>query len=260
MFKHGLTATLAAAIAVTATAMAAAPAARAAPTARAGPSGAAAPAAADAEAGLAPFSAHYDAYGKSITVGSSDLQLLRDAEPDRYIYTWTLTARGIIRLIYSDPVTQKSWLKIQDAHIRPLKYHGDDGSAAIDLDFDWDKGHSSGKSEGKPVDLPLNGGTQDVMSIQLEIMLDLKRGNLPSLFKIIDKDEVKDFNYTDEGTARIHTTLGELDTIVVASQRTGNNRILRMWFAPSLGYVPVKAERTRDGRLEFAMRIKSLQQ
>jgi hypothetical protein len=32
-----------------------------------------------------------------------------------------------------------------------------------------------------------------------------------------------------------------------------------MWFAPSLGFVPVQAERTRDGKLEFAMRIKSLQ-
>ena len=244
MFKHGLTATLAAAIAAACAAVA--------PTA-------AQAAAGDAEAGLAPFSAHYGAYWKSITVGSSDLQLLRDTDPDRYVYTWTITAHGIFRLIYSDPVTQKSWLKIQDAHIRPLKYHGDDGSAAIDLDFDWDKGHARGKSEGKPVDLALNGGTQDVMSIQLEIMLDLKRGNLPTLFKIIDKDEVKDFNYTNEGTARIHTTLGELDTIVVASQRTGNSRILRMWFAPSLGYVPVKAERTRDGRLEFAMRITSLQ-
>jgi len=45
---------------------------------------------------------------------------------------------------------------------------------------------------------------------------------------------------------------------VVASTRAGNNRTLRMWFAPSLGFVPVQAERTRDGKLEFSMRIKSL--
>ena len=31
-----------------------------------------------------------------------------------------------------------------------------------------------------------------------------------------------------------------------------------MWFAPSLGFVPVQAERTRDGKLEIAMRIKSV--
>ena len=74
------------------------------------------------------------------------------------------------------------------------------------------------------------------------------------------KDELKEFIYSQEGTAKIRTDLGELDTVIVASQRTGNNRILRMWFAPSLGYVPVQAERTRDGKLEFAMRIKTLKQ
>jgi hypothetical protein len=31
-----------------------------------------------------------------------------------------------------------------------------------------------------------------------------------------------------------------------------------MWFAPSLDYIPVQAERTRAGKLEFSMRIKSL--
>ena len=215
--------------------------------------------AAGTQAEIAAFSAHYDAYWKSITVGTSDLQLQRGAEPDHYVYTWIISAHGIFRIIYSNPVTQKSWLKIQGEHIRPLKYHGDDGSSSVDLDFDWDTGHARGKSEGKPVDLALSEGTQDVMSIQLEIMLDLKRGNLPAHFRIIDNDEVKDFNYTNEGTARIHTALGDLDTIVVASQRTGNSRILRMWFAPSLGYIPVKAERWRDGKLEFAMRIKALQ-
>ena len=110
-----------------------------------------------------------------------------------------------------------------------------------------------------PVDLALKDGTQDLMSIQVEVMLDLKNGNLPKTFEIIDKDELKEFIYSEEGTAKIRTDLGELDTVVVASQRTGNNRILRMWFAPSLGYLPVQAERTRDGKLEFSMRIKTLQ-
>ena len=96
------------------------------------------------------------------------------------------------------------------------------------------------------------------MSIQIETMLDLKNGNLPRTFPILDKDEVKEFGYTVEGPARIRTALGMLDTVVVASQRPGNNRLLRMWFAPSLGYVPVQAERSRDGKLEFAMRIKSV--
>jgi Protein of unknown function (DUF3108) len=222
---------------------------------------AASPAVAQAPAGtgaaLAPFSAHYQADWKSINVGTSDLELKQDTEPGHYLYTWTITARGVFRL-YRSEVTQKSWLTVIGDHVRPERYRGEDGSSSVDLDFDWSAGRVRGTSEKKPVDLILKEGTQDVMSIQVEVMLGLRKGNLPKTFQIIDKDQLKEFEYSQEGTARLKTALGDLDTVIVASQRAGNNRILRMWFAPSLGFVPVQAERTRDGKLELAMRIKSL--
>jgi hypothetical protein len=204
-----------------------------------------------------PFSAHYTADWKTINVGTSDLKLEQDTEPGHYVYTWTITARGIFRL-YRAEVTQKSWLSISAGHARPEKYHAEDGSSTVNLDFDWSAKRARGTSENKPVDLALKEGTQDVMSIQVEVMLDLKSGNLPKTFQILDNDEIKEFTYTQEGTAKIRTAMGELDTVIVSSRRTGNNRILRMWFAPSLGFAPVQAERTRDGKLEFAMRIKAL--
>ena len=216
------------------------------------------PAAAGADSAIGPFSARYEADWKSISVGTSDLELIEGPEPGRYQYTWTITARGIFRMVYRDDLVQTSWFGIRAEHVRPLKYRAVDGSSSVDLDFDWDGGRVRGTSETKPVDLTLKDGTQDVMSIQIEVMLDLKRGNLPKTFHIIDKDQVKEFIYTEEGPANIRTALGRLDTIVVSSQRAGNNRLLRMWFAPSLGYVPVQAERSRDGKLEFAMRIKTL--
>lgn len=211
-----------------------------------------------ADDALVPFAAHYQADWKTINVGTSDLELKEDTEPGRYLYTWTITAHGIFRMVYRDDLVQKSWFGIHAEHVRPSKYLAVDGSSSVDLDFDWDGGRVRGTSETKPVDLTLKDGTQDVMSIQVEVMLDLKRGNLPKIFQIIDKDQTKEFIYADEGPAKIRTALGPLDTIVVSSQRPGNSRILRMWFAPSLGFIPVQAERYRDGKLEFAMRIKTL--
>jgi len=215
------------------------------------------PAPPGADAAIAPFTAHYLADWKSINVGTSDLELKQDTEPGHYLYTWTITARGIFRL-YRSEVTQKSWLSVNADHVRPDRYHAEDGSSSVNLDFDWNAGRARGTSENKAVDLQLKEGTQDVMSIQVEVMLDLKKGDLPKTFQIIDKDELKEFDYSNEGNDRIRTPLGELDTVIVSSRQTGNNRILRMWFAPSLGFVPVQAERTRDGKLEFAMHIKSL--
>ncbi len=217
-----------------------------------------------AEPAIAPFSAHYAADWKSINVGTSDLELEPDTVADTYRYTWTMTARGVFRLAYGNDVIQKSWFSLISDHVRPTKYRAEEGGSIASIDFDWDgkraRGVSEkhGASEKKPVDLELNEGTQDVLSIQIEVMLDLKNGKLPKTFRILDQDEIKDFLYTQEGPARLRTALGELDTIVVSSRRAGNNRVLRMWFAPSLGFVPVQAERSRDGKLEFAMRIKTL--
>ena len=206
-----------------------------------------------------PFAAHYAAEWKDISVGTSDLQLERDAQAGHYHYRWNISARGIFRVVYSHDVTQQSWFALHDDHIRPNKYRGEEGSSVVAFDFDWESGHARGSSEGKPVDIVLKPGTQDLMSIQVEIMLDLQNGTMPSTFPIIDKDQLKDFLYTREGTATLRTAIGTLDTVIVASRRSPtDSRVLRMWFAPTLGYVPVQAERSRDGRLEFAMRIRKL--
>jgi hypothetical protein len=216
------------------------------------------PAGAQGTAPLA-FKAHYTADWKSFNVGSSDLELVRDATPGRYRYTWSVTARGIFRIAYPDDVIQKSWFSVAGGHVRPDKYRAEEGNSTASIDFDWTAGRAHGVSEKKPVDLKLSDGVQDVLSIQVEIMLDLKNDAVPKTFRVLDKDEIKDFVYANEGPARIRTALGELDTVIVSSRRAGGNRILRMWFAPSLGFVPVQAERSRDGRLEFAMKIKTLQ-
>ena len=211
-----------------------------------------------AEPALTAFSAHYQAEWKGISVATSDLELKRDAKPGHYVYTWRITARGVFRVVYHDDLIQKSWFSVAAGHVRPLKYSAVDGADTADLDFDWDEGRARGKTEQKLVDLKLTDGTQDVMSIQVEVMLGLKNGKLPKTFQIVDRDEVKEFLYTQDGAAKLDTALGPLDTVIVTSQRAGGDRKLRMWFAPSLGFVPVQAERTRDGKQEFAMKIKTL--
>jgi hypothetical protein len=210
------------------------------------------------DAEIAPFIAHFQAEWKGISVGTSDIQLAPDSERGRYVYTWTVTARGIFRMAYSDDLVQKSWMSVSDGQVRPEKYRASEGSKTVELDFDWQNKRATGVSETKPVDIELKDGTQDVMSIQVQVMLDLKRGSdLPETFMIIDKDRVKEFNYTKEGNAKLKTAIGEFDTVIVTSRQAGNNRILKMWFAPKLGYLPVHAERTRDGKVEIVMRIKS---
>jgi Protein of unknown function (DUF3108) len=211
------------------------------------------------ESMLQPFHAQYLAEWKSISVGTSEIVLKKSAAPGEYEYMWTIAARGIFKVVYDKPVTQTSWFSIEEGHARSRKYLGSEGDASVSLDFDWPNKRITGLSEKKPVNISFKDrdSAHDINSIQVEVMLDLMNGNLAKSFAVVDKDQLKDFNYTQEGAAKLRTAIGMLDTVIVASQRTGNSRILRMWFAPALGYMPVQAERWRDGKLEFAIRIKS---
>jgi hypothetical protein len=161
--------------------------------------------------------------------------------------------------VYSDDLVQESWFSIVDDHVKPDRYRGRQGSGSVNFDFDWSAGHATGTSEGKPIDIVLEPDTQDLNSIQIQVMLDLKNDNLPDTFHVIDKDQIKGFLYAREGTAQLKTAIGTYDTVIVTSRHTANDRrVLRMWFARDLGWVPVQAERTNNGKLEFAMRIRSL--
>ena len=56
----------------------------------------------------------------------------------------------------------------------------------------------------------------------------------------------------------LNTAIGEFDTVIVASRHTAATGELADGGLNPARRVPVQAERTRDGKLEFAMRIKSL--
>jgi hypothetical protein len=220
-------------------------------------------AAAGATVTVQPFSARYQVEWKGINVGTSDLTLSREPQPDRYLYVSRSNARGIFHLMFSDEVMQSSLFTMTDKLVQPLKFKSDDGSPKTDkdvvLDFDWQAGRVTGTSEDKHVDMPLRPGVQDVMSVQIVVMQDLLNDRLSNRYLLADKDEIKEYLYAKEGTQKLATSIGDFDTVIVTSRRPNTARVLRMWFAPSLHFVPVRAERTRNGKLEFAMRIKRLQ-
>jgi hypothetical protein len=146
--------------------------------------------------------------------------------------------------------------------VRPTAYVADDGSddtgRDVSLKFDWEKQRVAGIAEDKPVDEPLAPGVQDSLSVQIALMCALAAGETPKSFQLIDKDEVKEYQYTHEGRATLDTPLGKLDTVVYTSQRAGNSRLTRLWIAPSLGYLPVRAEQIRKGKRELQLALRAV--
>jgi hypothetical protein len=47
--------------------------------------------------------------------------------------------------------------------------------------------------------------------------------------------------------------------VIFRSSREGSTRVTRLWLAPSLGYIPVRAQQKRGDRTEFTMMVRSLE-
>lgn len=213
------------------------------------------------DAPLQPFKTSFAVEWKGINAGTAWLELTQTG-PGLYRYVSRNNARGIFRLAFPDEITQTSDFVLENGVVKPLRYRADDGSADksrdISLDFDWTRKRVQGTAEKKPVDLEAPAGLQDGMSVQIALMVELVAGRSPSMYWMIDKNKLKDYEYRDEGKARISTVLGELDTVIWSSRRPNSDRITRVWYAPSLGFSPVKAQRIRDGSVEVAMTLRSL--
>ena len=208
---------------------------------------------------LEPFTVAYSVEWKGITAGVSTLTLIRLGGDD-YRYDSTTVARGLARLLVADPVKQTSTFELVAGEVRPQQFRGiDEKERQTALDFNWQSNRVTGAARGNNVDLELKAGTQDPMSLQIAAMRQLQRGDLPTQIWMIDGNEIKDYEQRRHGSERIKTAIGELDTVVYDSKRPDGSRITRTWHAPSLGYLPVMAQRIRNGNVEVTMRIRNLQ-
>jgi hypothetical protein len=208
---------------------------------------------------LKPFKATYTAEWKGMTAGTTVLEL-RNAGPDLYSYSSTSNARGVFRMAFSETLTQTSTFRLADGVVQPLTFRGiDEKEREIRLDFDWNKMKVSGVAKGNAVDLQLTPGVQDAMSLQIYSLRSLADGTVAPTVWMIDGDKLKDYELRLEGNARIDTALGELDTVIYTSKRAGSDRVTRTWVAPTLGYLPVKAERIRGKKTEFTLFLESVE-
>jgi hypothetical protein len=207
---------------------------------------------------LKPFRASYVAEWKGMTAGNSVLEL-RPAGGDTYAYTSTNTARGLFRMAFPDALAQTSTFRVSDGKIVPLTFRGaDEKQREVNLTFDWTKLKVTGVAKEHAVDLALPADAQDPMSLQIATLRDLAAGNIKPTAWMVDLDKLKDYEMRKEGTERIETALGQLDTVIYTSRRPNSDRVTKTWVAPVLGYLPVKAERLKGKKVEFTLKIESI--
>lgn len=208
---------------------------------------------------LQPFEATYAWIWHGMTVAISSLKLER--RQDVWTYASHSEPRGLGRMFSERPV-QTSTMRVSGADVEPLSYKADDGTSSTkqdaDVTFDWEHNRASGVYEDVKVDMPLQKGIQDDLSIQIALMASLLSGRVPESFQLIDKNTVREYRYSRESQERIATALGSIDTVVFKSQKAGSPRVTRFWVAPSRGYIPLRVEQKKGDDVQWTMEIRSL--
>lgn len=197
--------------------------------------------------------------------GELKLTLTHGAEPGSWLYETRSYPSFLARLVVSPDSRERSWFTVTDAGLRPDRYLLEDGSSdhsqSSDLHYDYGHGRVTGTARGAALDSPLEPGLQDVMSIRLAPAVDLLAGREPREYAMLDGREIKHFTYTRAGTEKLKTALGELDTIVITSDRKGSDgrgRTWRYWYAPSLGWLTVRAEQREGTEARMVLALRSL--
>ena len=205
-----------------------------------------------------PFVATYAISWHGVTAGTSTLEL-RETAPQLYLYTSTDTAHGVFRLAFPHPLRQSSRFRIDAGEVQPLDFQAGGAGNDVMAQFDWKTGQVTGMAKGKLLDLKLQAGTQDPLSVQIAIMLKLLAHDAPDSFWMLNTDEIDRFQYVRHEESTLDTPIGKLRTILYTSHQPGSDKTTYLWLAPALDYMPARAEQHRKGSTQVALEIRSFQ-
>lgn len=217
---------------------------------------------AQSPAALKPYVARYNVKYKGLSGGDIEFTLRNDGN-GRYVYSSHLLPNFLGSLFASDQAEDTSVVLYDGSSVKPLKFRSEDGNKDtlkdIRYDFDWSKPSVNGRYKNQDFRMDVPTGAQDRLSIQLAASLKLQAGQEPGQLVMVEKDELQEYRITRIGNEHIRTAAGEFAVVVLKSERQGSSRSTRYWYAPQLGYIPVRAERSTKGKADIVMELKSFQ-
>jgi hypothetical protein len=210
-----------------------------------------------------PFTATYEVSYRGMHAGNLTFKLSRDPATGHYTYETTADPSMLARMFVSNAALERSVMEIGPDGVRPLNWQMDDGKSGAKgdgkLQFDWSKNVVTGAIEGENIELGLEPGLQDRLSIQIDVVTSLLRGEEPGTIPLIDDNRVKRYSYVKKETSVVDSNLGKLDTVLYESTREGSNRQSRFWLVPKMEYLAARAEQIRKGKVETVMVLTAIE-
>jgi hypothetical protein len=215
-----------------------------------------------ADATVATYTATYLVEYKGKDAGTAQLVVRKLPESDLYEFSSSVMAKGLLKLARPKPAVERSHFRVDAEGIRPVEFWYEDGSRSgednVHVVFDWDRGVATVNSAEARREMAVPKGALDRGTLQVVRMRDFAMPDVPNSYTIVDDDSVAEYEYTDNGTATITTTAGTHETRIFTQQRAGSSRTTQVWLAPDLQFLPVRIEQRRDGEVQTALALVSV--
>jgi hypothetical protein len=133
----------------------------------------------------------------------------------------------------------------------------------VELNFDWQHNAVSNnhKHNNSKWSMPIPPQTVDKLSYQLSLMLKLADNPRKNFgFHIADGGKLKEYYFEILGEERVYTSLGSYKAIKIQHRRNKKNRVITLWCAPELNYLPVKIIQDETGKPTFVSTLISYQE
>lgn len=191
-----------------------------------------------------------EAYGFNVGTNTRTLEKHGDK------YKLTVDAKSSL-LFYKDEIIQTSSGTVTPKWLVPVHYtswrmHKDQRS---DIKYDWAKSIAHAMKNGETKMVPIKPGTQDFTSGQLTVRKLLLDNTKPIEFDLVKSNKLQTYHFTVIGHPVIKTKIGIVKTIEL--ERLDGPRVTHFWLAPEYGYLLVKSNQRRDGKMQAELFIKN---
>jgi hypothetical protein len=198
-----------------------------------------------AMAELTPYQASYHATFDRFS-GRAAMALQKNVDTGEYTYSSVTKPRGLAKLI--GKIREWSTFELENGKVIPKTFVHKSRDKE-NIQYDWSKRIAMSNSDGVTQALELNGIELDLLSLQMQMMVDLNSNELKSNYTVIKGNALKTYQVTMLDKEEISIGNKSYQTIKLKQQRKGSSRHSLLWLAPELEHVLVKMEQYKGKQL-----------
>lgn len=200
-----------------------------------------------------PFTVRYDVQYSGARVAETTFTLRRVPDSDMYELRLVTEPRGLAALIRYGDVVEESHFRLNELpQVRPVDYRFNDGTRKgkrnSSIFFDWAEASAQSTYKGVDATHTLIGSETDRLLLQWQLARDLQHDDLKDAYRLIERNEVKEYKIDVLGEELLATKAGQMQTIKLRRQRTGSSRATLVWAAVEHDFLPVKMVQLIDER------------